>query len=108
MKILNYGAGAVGLGLDSCLIKAGAEVHIIGRQKTTTCLKSDGLLRKGIFGEFHASPRNFFCYNSLDEVHSSNFDYILVSTKSFDSDYAAQDLQNHPQLILPTLEMTFH
>ena len=41
MRICIYGAGAVGLGLASCLIKAGADVDIIARRKTVNKLKKE-------------------------------------------------------------------
>ncbi len=52
MVLLIYGAGAVGLGLGSCLLSAGAEVDLIGRQDTVSSLRQHGLLRTGIFGSY--------------------------------------------------------
>ena len=98
MRILNYGAGALGLGLDSFLIKSGAKVSLIARPETVSALKHDGLLRTGIFGEFRASADRFACASSLMDVSSAPFDFILVSAKSFDSQAAATDLQRHNKL----------
>ena len=98
MKILNYGAGAVGLGIDSCLLKSGAVVDIIGRRNTVSALKRTGLKRAGIFGDYSASPKDFAAYTSLDEIPARAYDFILVSTKSFDSGQAAKDISSHPSL----------
>jgi len=98
MKILIYAAGAVGLGIGSCLIKAGAPVDIIARKETVSSLRKYGLLRKGIFGEFRATPNSFGAFSSLDKL-SSKYDFILVCCKSFDTYYAAEDLYSHPYLI---------
>ncbi|MEE9498261.1 MAG: 2-dehydropantoate 2-reductase N-terminal domain-containing protein, partial [Nitrospinaceae bacterium] len=49
MNILLYGAGAVGLGLASCLLKSGQRVDLIGRGDTVTALQKNGLARTGIF-----------------------------------------------------------
>ncbi len=98
MRILNYGAGAVGLGIDSCLLKAGQAVDIIARPDTVSFLRSHGLFRTGLFGDFHAAPHTFSCHTSLNELVSQPYDFILVSTKSFDSSNAAQDIARHSSI----------
>ena len=97
-KILIYAAGAVGLGVGSCLIKAGASVDIIARQDTVLALRKYGLLRKGIFGEFKIKPDSFGAFFSLDDL-DSKYDFILVCCKSFDTYTAAEDLYKHDYLI---------
>jgi len=99
MNILNYGAGAVGLGIDSCLLKTGHKVDILARPQTVSALQSNGLYRTGIFGDFHAPSNNFSCYTSLNQLPKKIYDFILVSTKSYDSKKAAQDLAHYPFLI---------
>lgn len=96
MRILNYGAGAVGLGIDSCLLKAGKQPDMIARPQTINALKENGLIRTGIFGEFKASANSFSCYGSLAQLPAKAYDYILVSTKSFDSPSTAKDIHEHP------------
>ena len=95
MRILSYGAGAVGLGIDSCLIKNGQEVHVLGREQTVKALQKHGLKRSGIFGEFNANPRAFKSYTSLNQIPKAPFDFILVSVKSFDSAQAAENLKRN-------------
>jgi 2-dehydropantoate 2-reductase len=98
MKALIYGGGAVGLGLASCLLKSGCSVDIIAREKTTRSLRKEGLIRTGIFGEYHAEPMEFGCYASLNELKKQTCDYMLVCTKSFDSYQAAKDIHEHKSL----------
>jgi 2-dehydropantoate 2-reductase len=99
MNVLIYGGGAVGLGLASCLIKAGARVDILSRPDTVALLRQEGLARSGIFGTFYAAPTAFGAYASLDEITSANYDYLLVCTKAYDSEHAAEDLAAHPELV---------
>lgn len=101
MRILNYGAGAVGLGIDSCLIKTGCHLDILARPETVKALTAAGLKRKGILGSVQWSPERFRAYPSLDGLPPGAYDVILVSTKSFDSAEAARDLHNHPELFHP-------
>lgn len=99
MVILIYGAGAVGLGLASCLLKAGAEVDLVGRGETVASLREHGLYRTGIFGDFQAEPSIFQSHTSLQGLPQRGYDYILVCTKSFDSYGAAKDLADHKSLL---------
>jgi len=98
MKVLLYGTGSVGLGLGSCLLKAGADVTFVARPQTVDALKRAGLVRTGIFGEFQAGPECFTAVERLGELEPGQFDYILLSTKSFDSAFAAEDLAKHQGL----------
>jgi 2-dehydropantoate 2-reductase len=98
MKILLYGAGAVGLGLASCLVKSGSRIDLIGRAETVAALKLNGLARTGLFGDFTAAPDAFGAYASLSELPQSDFDFILVCTKSFDTRTAAQQIADIPFL----------
>ena len=99
MNVLNYGAGAVGLGIDSCLVKSKAKVFFVARAYTAKALKENGLKRMGIFGEVNILPDQLNVYTSLAEVPEMDFDFILVSTKSFDSRATAENLAKFPKLI---------
>ncbi len=99
MRICIYGAGAVGLGLASCLIKAGTDVDIIARRQTVNALKKEGLIRTGIFGNFHAQPEQFGSHCKLSDLGQKNYNFIIVCTKSFDSAAAAKDLAQYSQLL---------
>ncbi len=99
MNILIYGGGAVGLGLASCLIKTQEKVDIIARKPTAESLQKNGLARTGVFGTFHAAPNQFRTFESVDEIRpETSYDYILVCTKSFDSDNVAKSLADKPLL----------
>jgi len=98
MVVMVYGAGAVGLGLGSCLLSAGAEVDFITRETTVSALRKHGLLRTGIFGEYLAGADEFGMYSSLKEVPPRDYDYVLICVKSFDTLTCARDLSTHPGL----------
>ncbi len=102
MRILNYGAGAVGLGIDSCLIAAGCHLDILARPQTVNALTQSGFKRDGLLGTIHCPPERFRAYASLDLLPPEPYDFILVSTKSFDSAEAARDLYRHPKLFHPS------
>jgi 2-dehydropantoate 2-reductase len=99
MNILLYGAGAVGLGLASCLLKSGQRVDLIGRADTVAALRQNGLERTGLFGNFSAAPKSFGAYASLSELPKNDYDFILVCTKSFDTRTSAEQIAAIPFLI---------
>jgi 2-dehydropantoate 2-reductase len=98
MNILLYGAGAVGLGLASCLLKSGEHVDLIGRGETVAALQQNGLQRTGLFGNFTAAPASFGAYASLNELPPIEYDFILVCTKSFDTRTSAEQIAGIPFL----------
>ncbi len=99
MNVLIYGGGAVGLGLASCLVPAGARLDILARPQTAGALRERGLERDGIFGRVALAPGAFGAYASLDEARGAPYDFILVCTKSFDTRQAAEDLARRPALL---------
>ncbi|MBD3419604.1 MAG: 2-dehydropantoate 2-reductase [Chitinivibrionales bacterium] len=89
MNILIFGAGAVGLGLASCLVKAGCRVSLKVRPSTRAALTRHGLVRTGIFGRYDAPCGSF---ELCDATSEAGFDFILVCVKSFDTQDVAQEL----------------
>jgi len=93
IKVLVLGAGAVGLGLSSFLLQSGSSVTLVGRKDTVNLLRDKGLNRVGIFGEFYSTPESFEAFSNLDDVSSGYYDFILVCTKSFDTETAGRQLE---------------
>ena len=98
MRVLIFGAGAVGLGLGSCMLKSDVELTMVGNHTTVSTLHTHGLSRTGIFGDFHAKPESFTCATDLGCLPKGVYDYVLVCTKSFDSESAAGELSRHTAL----------
>lgn len=97
MNVLVFGGGAVGLGLASCLKAAGYDPDIVARKNTADIIKSEGLLRTGLIGEVFYEKVNV--YSDMDLIKSETpYDFILVCTKSNDSDNAARIISSHPEL----------
>jgi 2-dehydropantoate 2-reductase len=99
MKVLVYGGGAVGLGLASALIHAGAAVDILAREDTALFLEREGLVRNGVFGSAHAPSDKFGILKCLSENSATVYEYILVCTKSYDSASAAEEISRHPTIM---------
>lgn len=98
MKVLIYGAGAVGLGLSSFLLHGDHQVHLVGKEKTILALKKNGLKRLGIFGEASFSPQQLTALPNLAETGTETYDFCLVCTKSFDTENTARQLKENSTL----------
>ena len=92
IKVLVLGAGAVGLGLSSFLLQSNCSVTLVGRKDTVSLLRGKGLSRIGIFGELCSPPESFNAFSSLNDVSSGHYDFILVCTKSFDTETVGRQL----------------
>jgi 2-dehydropantoate 2-reductase len=99
MHIIIFGAGSVGLGIGSALLKAGAQVTFIGSPETVAALRAHGLKRTGIFGEMQHAPTSFEAFAQLDELSQEPCDFLLVTVKSFDTAAAASAIAAHPHLL---------
>ena len=93
IKVLVFGAGAVGLGLSSFLLQSGCWVTLVGRKDTVNLLRDKGLNRVGIFGESFSSPESFEAFSNLSDASSQDYDFILVCTKSFDTESTGRHLE---------------
>tara|TARA_Y100001960_G_scaffold333460_1_gene438709 strand:- start:1384 stop:2328 length:945 start_codon:yes stop_codon:yes gene_type:complete len=94
IRVLVFGAGAVGLGLSSFLLQSGCSVTLVGRKNTVDLLRGKGLNRIGIFGELFSPPESFEAFSDLNDVSPCFYDFILVCTKSFDTETAGQELDD--------------
>ncbi|MFH1570349.1 MAG: 2-dehydropantoate 2-reductase, partial [Gemmatimonadota bacterium] len=102
MRALIVGAGSVGLGVASCLLKSGWQAHLVGRPATGAALAAHGLWRTGLFGECRCPPGSFGTGPDLESAGRSPFDYVLVCAKSYDSEAVAADLARHAHLLAET------
>ncbi len=95
MKIAIVGGGAVGLGIASCLIRAGSDVTIVAKPETVELLLKNGLSRIGIFGDYLVDSKKIQAYNFLPNAY---YDFILPCIKSFDSELTAKELAKNKTL----------
>ena len=92
MNILIFGAGAVGSMIGGFLAKAGHNVTLLGRSWHLDVIERSGLRIKGIWGEHHV--QSFKLFHTASEIKKTgpNFDIIILTVKSFDTENAVTDL----------------
>ncbi|MBN1292006.1 MAG: 2-dehydropantoate 2-reductase [Candidatus Latescibacteria bacterium] len=88
LKFLVFGAGAVGQAIGCMLSADGHRVDMIVRQRYIDVLMRDGLKVTGIFGDYLANSGLTGYYVSIENVKSKTYDYVLITTKSYDTSVA--------------------
>jgi len=95
MRVLVFGAGAIGSVAGGMLARAGHDVVLIGRAPHMSAIRREGLHITGIWGEHRVT--NLACYTSLDEMPGGRaagvVDLILVTVKSYDTAEAARTVK---------------
>ncbi len=90
MNILIFGAGAVGSLLGGFLAKSGHDVSLLGRSAHLDAIRKHGLQIKGIWGTHVV--KSFSLYSSVRDLASHEFDLIVVTVKSFDTEKAVSEI----------------
>ncbi len=90
MRILVMGAGAIGSVAGGFMAKAGHDVTLIGRENHMRAIAKNGLHITGIWGEHHVTGLR--AASTLAGHRPGDFDLILVTVKSFDTQKAVSDI----------------
>jgi 2-dehydropantoate 2-reductase len=91
MRFLIYGAGALGQAVGCMLAASGNNVELITRSRFIPAIAQQGLRVTGIFGDYFCQPKQLRLFTNLEQV-TGLYDYILVTTKAYDTRTAAQDI----------------
>ncbi len=101
MKILIFGAGAVGSLLGGFFAKSGHDVSLLGRPAHLDEIRRKGLQIKGIWGTHVV--KSFSLYSNAGDLTNSEFNLVILTVKSFDTEKAVSEilplLQIHTTLI---------
>ena len=92
MRILIFGAGAVGQAIGCMLSSDGHIVDMIVRERYINILNDSGLAVSGIFGDFIADRHSTGFFTTVGDVLDSSYDYALITTKSYDTDNALVEI----------------
>lgn len=93
MKILIFGAGGVGSVVGGFLARMGHEVSLLGRARHLDTIQKEGLWITGIWGDYRVKA--FRLYENVGEIkeQKSNFDLIILTVKSYDTEEAVRGLE---------------
>lgn len=97
MRILVYGAGAIGCFLGGHLSAAGHDVTLLGRESLAAALAQRNLQLNLVDGP--VKVKNVKAVSSLDAaLEHGPFDWIAFTMKAYDTTPAIYELQQHPDL----------
>lgn len=105
MHVLIYGAGALGQALGCMLAAAGNEVTLIIRKRFLPVLEESGLSVSGIFGNFHVDPMRLNLSTSIGYTDGSSIEAVLITTKSYDTAAAINDIKTLRGCTCPIVSM---
>ena len=85
MRILIFGAGAVGQGVGGLLASAGHDVTLIVRPRFREALAERGLRVSGVFGEHVVAPGGVRLLTDAAGAAGEAFDLVVLAVKSYDT-----------------------
>ena len=92
MKILIFGAGAVGSVVGGFLARTGHSVSLLGRPWHLDVIEKQGLLITGIWGDYRIKA--FELYRGVEDFRKkdTSFDLIILTVKSYDTENSVKEL----------------
>ncbi|PID72134.1 MAG: 2-dehydropantoate 2-reductase [Desulfobulbus propionicus] len=94
MRIVIYGAGALGQAVGCMLAAHGHDVHLLLRERFKQGIEEKGLAVTGIFGDYHVSGEQLGLHTALGEIAADEIEYVLLTTKTYDTAGAVQDIKS--------------
>ncbi len=85
MKILIFGAGALGQALGCLLAADGHAISLVLRKRFLDIVNEKGLQVTGIFGEYRVEGRKLHLLEQLKNIGNQEYDAALITTKSYDT-----------------------
>lgn len=92
LKILIYGAGAVGQAIGCMLAADGQQVDLLLRERFRKAIRQGGLAVTGIFGDYQVGAEVIGLYTSIDEILGAIYDVVIITAKSYDTVTAVNEL----------------
>jgi 2-dehydropantoate 2-reductase len=104
MRILVFGAGAVGSVLGGLLARAGHAVTLLGRARHLEVIREAGLSIAGIWGDHHVTGLN--TADSPVALEGDPFDLVFLTVKAYDTQAAIDSIRriDHPRLALVSVQ----
>lgn len=111
MKILSFGAGAIGTYIGGSLVVAGHQVVFVEQPKVVESLRKSGLrldltidARRKTNDAMMVDPRSVAFASSLEEaLDFGPFDFAIFALKSFDTDAALEGMKPFADKLPPIL-----
>ncbi len=93
MRVLVFGAGAVGQGMGGFLAASGHPTTLLLRPRYRDALVQGGLRISGVFGERFVRPSELTLATNVNQLGSGQYDVVLLCVKSYDTRDSAAALE---------------
>ncbi|ORX58563.1 2-dehydropantoate 2-reductase pane [Piromyces finnis] len=101
MNILIIGTGAIGVALGASMISQGANVSFFAREETAKAIKENGIKRTGLFTNYEFTPEQYKVYIDYKEIPKSEFDFVLIASKTTANDDISKSLNSNRSILKP-------
>ncbi|MBM9615030.1 ketopantoate reductase family protein [Desulfobulbus rhabdoformis] len=105
MRVLVYGAGALGQAIGCMLAADGHQVTLVLRPRFIDVLQAEGLTVTGIFGTYQISGKELELITELQQINGSDIDLILLTTKTYGTDAAIDEIVALSQCTCPVVSL---
>lgn len=105
MHFLIYGGGALGQALGCLLANKKHRVTLVTRTRFIEPIRERGLSVTGIFGDFHVEATSLELTSAITGGDGSAYDFILLTTKSYDTAASLEDLATLANCTAPVVSM---
>lgn len=92
MRILIIGAGAIGIAVGASLESQKVVVDFLARGTTLDAIRSNGVGRTGLFGDYSCSAGAVGAYGAYEELPIDAYDYVIVSAKTMANEEISEKL----------------
>jgi len=93
MRILVFGAGAVGQGIGAFLAAAGHRTTLLLRPQYREALSSHGLDVSGVLGDVLVMPEQLELVSDTARLAAGGYDVILLCVKAYDTESSLQAIK---------------
>lgn len=105
MHMLIYGAGALGQAIGCMLAADGHQVDLLLRPRFAEVVQTTGLAVTGIFGDHRVEPARIGLLTNLKTRSGAEYDVILLTTKTYDTDAAIDGIAALTRCYCPVVSM---
>jgi 2-dehydropantoate 2-reductase len=105
MHILIYGAGALGQAIGCLLAADGHRVDLVLRPRFVEAVQASGLAVTGLFGDHRVGPDRIGLLTHLKARSGEDYDVILLTTKTYDTDGALKGIAGLTRCYCPVVSM---
>lgn len=105
MRLLMYGAGALGQAIGCLLAADGHQVDLLLRPRFVEAVQAGGLEVSGIFGDYRVPSDRLGLLTHLKAGRGADYDAILLTTKTYDTDAAITEIAALSQCYCPVVSL---